>query len=164
MTTWGRSGATRLRISDTTIAEEGYGHLQRDLDTTVYPPIQGLLNLQRFMRAYNPRLAEVKAAELVDTSILDQLAQTGFLDSVFRRYGVKGLMIRARVALFSIVLCALHLSVSSAATKVAVGYSTINPRIAPLWIAQDRGLFQKYGLDTTLVFVRNTPLLIASMK
>jgi len=73
-------------------------------------------------------------------------------------------MIRARVALFSIVLCALHLSVSSAATKVAVGYSTINPRIAPLWIAQDRGLFQKYGLDTTLVFVRNTPLLIASMK
>lgn len=51
-----------------------------------------------------------------------------------------------------------------AATHLAIGYSTINPRIAPLWIAQEKGYFQKYGIDTTLVFVRSTPLLIASMK
>ena len=50
-----------------------------------------------------------------------------------------------------------------AATHLAIGYSTINPRIAPLWIAQEKGYFQKYGIDTTLVFVRSTPLLIASM-
>jgi NitT/TauT family transport system substrate-binding protein len=73
-------------------------------------------------------------------------------------------MILARVALIVIAICGLHLSVSSAATRVAVGYSTINPRIMPLWIAQEKGFFQRYGIDTTLVFVRNTPLLIASMK
>ncbi len=51
-----------------------------------------------------------------------------------------------------------------AATNLAIGYSTINPRITPLWIAQEKGYFQRYGIDTTLVFVRNTPLLVASMK
>ena len=53
---------------------------------------------------------------------------------------------------------------SMAATHLTIGYSTINPRIAPLWIAQERGYFQKYGIDATLVFVRSTPLLIAGMK
>ena len=50
------------------------------------------------------------------------------------------------------------------ATKLTIGHSTINPRIAPLWIAQEKGFFQKYGIDGTLVFVRNTPLMIAAMK
>ena len=53
---------------------------------------------------------------------------------------------------------------SAGATRLVIGYSTINPRIAPLWIAQEAGYFQKYGLDTTLVFVRSSPLLIAGMK
>jgi ABC-type nitrate/sulfonate/bicarbonate transport system substrate-binding protein len=55
-------------------------------------------------------------------------------------------------------------SIGETATKLAIGYSTINPRIAPLWIAQEMGTFQKYGLDPTLVFVRSTPILIASLK
>ena len=50
------------------------------------------------------------------------------------------------------------------ATKLTIGHSTINPRIAPLWIAQEKGFFQKYSIDATLVFVRNTPLMIAAMK
>jgi ABC-type nitrate/sulfonate/bicarbonate transport system substrate-binding protein len=49
-------------------------------------------------------------------------------------------------------------------SRVVIGYPTINPRITPLWIAQEKGYFQRYGIDTTLVFVRNTPLLIAGMK
>lgn len=35
---------------------------------------------------------------------------------------------------------------TEAATKLAIGYSTINPRIAPLWIAQEAGYFQKYEI------------------
>lgn len=65
------------------------------------------------------------------------------------------------LSLFILSLCPPALM---AATKLVIGYSTINPRITPLWIAQEKGYFQRYGIDTTLVFVRNTPLLIASMK
>jgi ABC-type nitrate/sulfonate/bicarbonate transport system substrate-binding protein len=54
--------------------------------------------------------------------------------------------------------------VGHAAAKLTIGYSTINPRIAPLWIAQEKGYFQRYGIDATLVYVRSTPLLIAAMK
>src|SRR6185295_7221668 len=71
--------------------------------------------------------------------------------------------------MFYRVLLALALvsSVSTtalSATKLTIGHSTINPRVAPLWIAQEKGFFQKYGIDATLVFVRNTPLMIAAMK
>jgi len=50
-----------------------------------------------------------------------------------------------------------------AATKL-ISHSTINPRVSPLWIAQEKGYFQKYGIDATSVFGRNTPLMIAGMK
>ena len=68
------------------------------------------------------------------------------------------------VLLSSISVFLLCCAESAAATRLVIGYSTINPRIAPLWIAQEAGYFQKYGLDTTLVFLRSTPLLIAGMK
>jgi ABC-type nitrate/sulfonate/bicarbonate transport system substrate-binding protein len=55
-------------------------------------------------------------------------------------------------------------SIAFSATRLTIGHSTINPRIAPLWVAQERGFFQKYGIDATLVFVRNTPIMIAGMK
>jgi len=71
----------------------------------------------------------------------------------------------SRFVLFSSVsILLLSCAQSAAATRLVIGYSTINPRIAPLWIAQEAGYFQKYGLDTTLVFLRSSPLLIAGMQ
>jgi len=55
-------------------------------------------------------------------------------------------------------------AVAQSATKLTIGHSTINPRIAPLWVGQEKGFFEKYGIDATLIFVRNTPLMIAGMK
>ena len=74
-----------------------------------------------------------------------------------------------RVKLASVLILSLSIAwldhrAVEAATKVVVGNSTINPRIAPLWIAQELGYFQRYDIETTLVFVRSTPLLIAAMK
>jgi NitT/TauT family transport system substrate-binding protein len=53
---------------------------------------------------------------------------------------------------------------AKAATHVAIGYPTLNPRIAPLWIADEMGFFRKYNLEPSVVFLRSTPLLIAGMK
>jgi ABC-type nitrate/sulfonate/bicarbonate transport system substrate-binding protein len=64
----------------------------------------------------------------------------------------------------ALALVSFKPTTSRSATKLTIGHSTINPRIAPLWIAQEKGYFQKYGIDATLVFVRNTPLMIAAMK
>lgn len=43
----------------------------------------------------------------------------------------------------------LPASVAPAATMLTIGHSTVNPRIAPLWIGQEKGRFEKYGIDAT---------------
>ena len=66
--------------------------------------------------------------------------------------------------IFALALISFMPAAAPGATKLTIGHSTINPRVSPLWIAQEKGFFQKYGIDATLVFVRNTPLMIAAMK
>ncbi len=40
-----------------------------------------------------------------------------------------------------------------AATKLRIGYSAITATQAPLWTAEDRGIFKKYGLETELIYL-----------
>ena len=79
----------RLKISDPAVAEQGYYYLQRDLDSQVVPPVEGLRNLQRFMKTYNLRVGEVNVADLVDTSVVKYLSDSGFIDKISRSYGLK---------------------------------------------------------------------------
>jgi len=72
-------------------------------------------------------------------------------------------MRRQPLITFAVLLFCLPAGAQSA-TKLTIGHSTINPRIAPLWVGQEKGFFEKYGIDATLIFVRNTPLMIAGMK
>jgi NitT/TauT family transport system substrate-binding protein len=84
-----RAFMERLKISDASAAELGYQYLLKDLDMNLYPSIEGLQNLQRFIQNYNPRVAEVKAVGLVDSSILRSLEESGFVKEVFTTYGVR---------------------------------------------------------------------------
>ena len=44
---------------------------------------------------------------------------------------------------------------SAAEENLIVGYQAITPSQTPLWVASDRGLFAKYGLNVRLVFLRS---------
>lgn len=35
----------------------------------------------------------------------------------------------------------------AAASKFVVGYAAMNTRLAPLWLAEEQGFFNKYGLE-----------------
>src|SRR5262245_60654803 len=37
--------------------------------------------------------------------------------------------------------------------KPSMAYGVISNAVAPLWVAQDQGLFRKYGVDPDLVFI-----------
>jgi ABC-type nitrate/sulfonate/bicarbonate transport system substrate-binding protein len=52
---------------------------------------------------------------------------------------------------------------ASSFTRVVVSYPNANPRVAPLWIAQDLDFFTKYGVRGDVVFVRNNQTLIAGI-
>jgi NitT/TauT family transport system substrate-binding protein len=53
--------------------------------------------------------------------------------------------------------------VASGQTKITIGYAAVSPRTTPLYIAQEQGIFSKYGLDAKIVLFRGAPTLVASL-
>ena len=51
-----------------------------------------------------------------------------------------------------------------AASEVVIGYANISARVSPLWIAQEKGFFGKYGVNVQQVYMPGSPVLIASMS
>jgi len=51
----------------------------------------------------------------------------------------------------------------SAQTKITIGYAAVSPRTTPLYIAQEQGIFTKYGLDAKVMLFRGAPTLVASL-
>jgi ABC-type nitrate/sulfonate/bicarbonate transport system substrate-binding protein len=52
---------------------------------------------------------------------------------------------------------------ASAPFKLIVGYAALNPRVSPLWIAEEQGFFSKYGLDAQPIYLRGAPTLVAGL-
>jgi ABC-type nitrate/sulfonate/bicarbonate transport system substrate-binding protein len=45
-----------------------------------------------------------------------------------------------------------------AAPEVVIGYANISARVSPLWIAQDKGFFAKYGVAVQRVYMPDARL------
>ena len=50
-----------------------------------------------------------------------------------------------------------------AASEVVIAYANISARVSPLWIAQEKGFFAKYGVNVQQVYMPGSPVMIASM-
>lgn len=77
-----------LRINDQE-AEEGYKDVITGLDRKPYASLDGLRNVQRLMRLRNPAVDKVKVEDLVDDRFMKKLDQSGFIDEMYAKYGVK---------------------------------------------------------------------------
>ncbi len=64
---------------------------------------------------------------------------------------------------FALYLLSQSSSPATAQTKVIVGLSTLNSRVSPLWIAQEKGFFAKQGLEVLLVLTRLSQPAIAGL-
>lgn len=78
----------RLRIT-TQEAQEGYKDMLLGLDSRPFPSVDGLKNIQRLMKSRNPRMAELKVEDLIDDSFMRKLEESGFMDGLYRKYGMK---------------------------------------------------------------------------
>lgn len=47
--------------------------------------------------------------------------------------------------------------------KIRIGYPSVSSRQAQLWVAQEEGLFRKYGLDVELIFLRGGQVAIQAL-
>ena len=74
------------------------------------------------------------------------------------------LMILAQLV-FWLALLSWNVPASSAAApaKIILGYAAPGARALPFWMAQELGLFSKYGLDVEPVFIRGAPILVAGL-
>jgi len=77
-----------LRISEKD-AEEGYKDMVTGFDRKPYPAPAGVTNVVRLMKRTNPKVENVKPETLIDDRILKKLDQSGFIDEMMAKYGVK---------------------------------------------------------------------------
>ena len=63
-----------------------------------------------------------------------------------------------------IILATEDIGAAAAASKTVISFAGMNPRQAPLWIAQEQGLFAKNGIDSDVVFIRTGPIQVAAVS
>jgi ABC-type nitrate/sulfonate/bicarbonate transport system substrate-binding protein len=78
----------RLKISDPSVAEQGYQDLVQISDLRPYVSLEGLLNIQRLIKIQNPPIGNVKLEELIDNRPLKKLEDSGFLQRTYAAYGI----------------------------------------------------------------------------
>ena len=76
----------RLKLSDPNLAEEGYADIVKEFDAKPYPSLEGLKNMQRLMAMQNPKLTDINTANLMDSSFIRKLDDSGFFTQMQARY------------------------------------------------------------------------------
>lgn len=79
----------KLGVTDTSALEEGYQEILAGLDRKPYPSLEGMKNIQRLAKLREPRLGNVNVETLVDDQLMRKLDSSGFIDRVYRSYGIK---------------------------------------------------------------------------
>jgi ABC-type nitrate/sulfonate/bicarbonate transport system substrate-binding protein len=76
----------RLKLSDASLAEEGYADIVKEFETKPYPSLDGLKNMQRLLAMQNPKLAKINPAGLIESSFVRKLDESGFIAQMQARY------------------------------------------------------------------------------
>ena len=70
----------KLGITDPVAANDGYDDYVRRTDRKAFVIVDGLKNIQRFMKLRNPKIGEINLERMIDESILRELEKSGFLE------------------------------------------------------------------------------------
>ncbi|HVO94135.1 MAG TPA: ABC transporter substrate-binding protein [Terriglobales bacterium] len=71
-----------------------------------------------------------------------------------------------RLAVWAVICLAAYANLAhgaSAGRTLVLAHAAMNARVAPLWVARERGFFAKYGISAETIFVRGAPTLVAAM-
>jgi len=75
--------ARNLRLPNIEAAEDFYQEALEELDRKPYPSLEGTRNVIKYVAEQNPKAANIKAEEIVDTSWLKKLDGEGFFEKVY---------------------------------------------------------------------------------
>lgn len=77
-----------LKINESA-AEEGYKDMLNGFDRKPYAQPQGVQNIVRLMKTRNPNVGKIRPEDVIDDRILKRLDQSGFIDEMHAKYGIK---------------------------------------------------------------------------
>ena len=75
--------ARNLRLPNADAAEDFYAEAQEELDRKPYPTLAGTKTVLKFVAEQNPKVASIKAEDIIDSSWLKKLDDEGFFDKVY---------------------------------------------------------------------------------
>lgn len=76
--------AKNLRLPNADAAEDFYLEAQEELDRKPYPSVEGTKTVIKYVGERNPKVASLKAEEIIDSRWLKKLDDEGFFDKVYR--------------------------------------------------------------------------------
>jgi NitT/TauT family transport system substrate-binding protein len=79
----------KLGITDPVAANDGYDDYVRRTDKRAFVVLDGLQNIQRFMKLRNPKIGDISLERLVDDSLMRELEKSGFLEQALSGKGAR---------------------------------------------------------------------------
>ncbi len=76
--------ASHLRLESSAAAEEAYQAVVNSYERVPFPNVDGIKRLQGIMVQVNPKLANVKAESVVDSSLINKIEASGFSKSLYK--------------------------------------------------------------------------------
>lgn len=70
----------KLGMTDPVATNDGYEDYVRRIDKKGFVVLDGLKNIQRFMKLRNPKIGDINLERMIDQSILRELEKSGFLE------------------------------------------------------------------------------------
>jgi NitT/TauT family transport system substrate-binding protein len=80
---------TRTKLSAPAAAESGYRNFLSRANRKPYASVPSMQNLQRVMALNDPKVLNVRVADIADDRFVRELDESGAIDRVYQNYGVK---------------------------------------------------------------------------
>ena len=78
-----------MKITDPAAAESGYENFASRVLRKPYASVEAIQNMQRVMALHDPKVLNLKLADLIDERFVRKLDESGVIDRLYSTYGVK---------------------------------------------------------------------------
>ena len=77
--------ASKLRLSNPADAEESYNSVIDSYERAPHTSLEGMKRLQKILVQINPKISEVRVENIIDSSFMNKLETSGFIQSLYKK-------------------------------------------------------------------------------
>jgi len=77
--------ASKLRLSNPGEIEESYNSVIDSFERAPHTTLEGMKRLQKILAQINPKISEVRVENIIDSSFMNKLESSGFIQSLYKK-------------------------------------------------------------------------------